>query len=290
MATSQVGRRGAGGSWQLFLAAGAVILVAASAALTAQASVAVRALVGKTMSGTVTSIVDGDTIHVSLGNTSTVTVRLDGIDTPERGEPFSAQATRATRVLLFTKTVALTGTDVDRYGRLVARIHVGGLDVSEELVHEGLACHFTRYSSDPMLANAAEGGATACCRLLGSGRSAARMRDSREARGASEGDVRTISWQYVESSISRAVLQELQLPELHHGICHRGSSGGGRLQAGRRLSEVVSRAERPSDGGWPRTGRPVERGAVTRDERSSASTRWGCSRTGPAVPQPLKSF
>jgi micrococcal nuclease len=81
----------------------------------------------------VTSIVDGETVQVVLPNASTPTVRLDGVDTPVRGEPFSAQATRATRVLLFTKRVAVTGTDIDSYGRLVARIRVNGVDVSEEL-------------------------------------------------------------------------------------------------------------------------------------------------------------
>jgi endonuclease YncB( thermonuclease family) len=140
--------------WRLHVAAAALVLAAASATLPAQSLAGLRALVGRTMSGSVISIVDGDTVHVALRNSSTLTVRLDGIDTPERGEPFSAQATRATRVLLFPKTVELTGTDVDRYGRLVARIRVGGVDVSEALVHQGLACHFTRYSSDPVLARA----------------------------------------------------------------------------------------------------------------------------------------
>ena len=31
--------------------------------------------------------------------------------------------------------------------------------------------------------------------------------------------------------------------------------------------------------GWPRTGRPLERGGVTRDKRFLPSTRVGCSRT-----------
>jgi endonuclease YncB( thermonuclease family) len=136
------------------VAAAALILATAGATLLGQSLAGLRVLVGRTISGNITSIVDGDTVHVALPNGSTLTVRLDGIDTPERGEPFSAQATRATRVLLFTKTVELTGTDVDRYGRLVARIRVEGVDVSEALVHQGLACHFTRYSSDPVLARA----------------------------------------------------------------------------------------------------------------------------------------
>lgn len=134
----------------------ALVLLVACAATTvlAQSGPAGKALVGTTFSATVTSIVDGDTVHVELPNHATLVVRLDGIDTPERGEPFSAQATRATRVMLFANTVTLTGSDIDRYGRLVARIHVGGVDVSEALVRQGLACHFTRYSSDPVLAGA----------------------------------------------------------------------------------------------------------------------------------------
>ena len=51
----------------------------------------------------------------------TLRVRLEGIDCPERGEPFSTQARNATRVMLFDEHVTLKATDVDRYGRLVAR-------------------------------------------------------------------------------------------------------------------------------------------------------------------------
>ena len=132
----------------------ALLVVGAATAALAQTAPSNRKLVGTTFSAVVTSIVDGDTVHVELPNRATVIVRLEGIDTPERGEPFSVQATRTTRVMLFTNRVTLTGTDVDRYGRLVARIHVGGVDVSEALVRQGLACHFTRYSSDPVLAGA----------------------------------------------------------------------------------------------------------------------------------------
>ena len=135
----------------LFVAA---VLMLSTARGQAQSSDRVKALVGRTIVATVVSIVDGDTVHVSLENRAALVVRLDGIDTPERGEPFSAQATRATRVLLFAKNVTMTGTDVDRYGRLVARLRVDGVDVSERLVQQGLACHFTRYSSDGVLAAA----------------------------------------------------------------------------------------------------------------------------------------
>lgn len=110
--------------------------------------------VGQRVAATVTSVTDVDTVHVALQDGTTVTIRLDGIDTPERGEPFSTRAARATRVMLLAKQVQLQGTDVDNYGRLVARIVADGVDASVQLVRDGLACHFTRYSSDATLAAA----------------------------------------------------------------------------------------------------------------------------------------
>ena len=44
--------------------------------------------------------------------------------------------------------------DIDRYGRLVARVVVDGQDVNVALVEQGLAWHYTRYSDDPVLAKA----------------------------------------------------------------------------------------------------------------------------------------
>lgn len=120
----------------------------------AQRESGLRALVGTTFPATVTTVVDGDTVHIVLDEGSDVTVRLDGIDTPERGEPFSVEARNAARVMLFTQRVEVRGTDVDRYGRLVARLTVDGQDTSVELVLAGLACHYRRYSSDPRLAAA----------------------------------------------------------------------------------------------------------------------------------------
>ncbi len=110
--------------------------------------------VGSSFAARVATVVDGDTVHVVDGGGRTIVIRLEGIDTPERGEPFSTQARNATRVLLFDKTATLKATDVDRYGRLVARVSVDGADTSVVLVRMGLACHFTRYSTDPLLVQA----------------------------------------------------------------------------------------------------------------------------------------
>ena len=112
-------------------------------------------LLGQTVSGTVVSVADGDTVRLRLdGSGQTVRVRLEGIDAPEQGEPFSTQARNATRVLLFSKKVVMKASDVDRYDRLVARIIVDSQDSSVQLVESGLACHFTRFTNDPLLAKA----------------------------------------------------------------------------------------------------------------------------------------
>ena len=110
---------------------------------------------GQTVSGTVVSVADGDTVRARLDNGGrTLTIRLEGVDAPEQGEPFSTQARNATRVMLFNKKVQLNATDVDRYDRLVARVVLDGRDSSLALIEAGLACHFTRFMNDPVLAKA----------------------------------------------------------------------------------------------------------------------------------------
>jgi endonuclease YncB( thermonuclease family) len=112
-------------------------------------------MIGQTVSATIVSVADGDTVRARLDRSGrTLTIRLEGIDTPEQGEPFSTQARNATRVLLFNKKVQLKATDVDRYDRLVARIVIDGSDASVQLIEAGLACHFTRFVNDPVLAKA----------------------------------------------------------------------------------------------------------------------------------------
>ena len=103
--------------------------------------------------GKVVAVADGDTISVMRDGRS-VRVRLEGIDCPERGQDFSQRAKQFTSDRTFGKEVTVDVQDVDRYGRLVARVHVGGEDVSLALVHAGLAWHYTRYSRDPQLAEA----------------------------------------------------------------------------------------------------------------------------------------
>jgi len=103
--------------------------------------------------GKVVGVTDGDTISVMRDGRS-VRVRLEGIDCPESGQDFGQRAKQFTSDKTFGKNATIDVRDTDRYGRLVARVHVGGEDISLSLVQVGLAWHYARYSSDPTLARA----------------------------------------------------------------------------------------------------------------------------------------
>jgi endonuclease YncB( thermonuclease family) len=64
-------------------------------------------LFAQTFSGKCVGVTDGDTIKV-LRDGREAKIRLEGIDCPETGEPFSAKAKKFTSSLVFGKTVAVS--------------------------------------------------------------------------------------------------------------------------------------------------------------------------------------
>jgi len=90
--------------------------------------------------GKVVKIADGDTLTILVDNQQHK-IRLSDIDTPERKQPFGTRAKQA-------RVVEVT---VDRYGRIVGRVYVGGIDVNRELVAQGYAWVYRKYSDDAEL-------------------------------------------------------------------------------------------------------------------------------------------
>lgn len=92
-------------------------------------------------SAQVTKAVDGDTIELSDGRR----VRYIGINTPERDQPFYAEATATNRQLVEGRTVQLE-FDVetfDQYGRSLAYVWVDGVMANLEIVSRGYANAYT---------------------------------------------------------------------------------------------------------------------------------------------------
>lgn len=103
------------------------------------------------LTGTVTRVIDGDTIEVQL-TSGPIRVRFNGIDTPERGQPWGPEATRALAALVMAKQVDLEPFTQDRYERVVANVFVGSVNVNEALVMQGHAWAYRRYLTRENLA------------------------------------------------------------------------------------------------------------------------------------------
>jgi len=113
----------------------------------------------------VVSVHDGDTLTVLDAASVQHKVRLQGIDAPERGQPFGTVARERLAALTMGQTVTVETFGRDRYGRTLGRIVIEGQDVNRQMVLDGLAWHYLRYSKAEAL-TAAEREARAAGRGL----------------------------------------------------------------------------------------------------------------------------
>ncbi|MSR08672.1 MAG: thermonuclease family protein [Gammaproteobacteria bacterium] len=97
------------------------------------------------LSATLVRVVDGDTIDVNL-DSGPLTIRLHGIDTPERKQPLGPPATKALRSLVEGQPLEIEPIERnDGYGRMVAKVFVAGDDVNARMVETGYAWAYRRY-------------------------------------------------------------------------------------------------------------------------------------------------
>ena len=101
-----------------------------------------------TVSGTVTRVIDGDTIEVQLSS-GPIRVRLNSIDTPEMDQPWGPQAQAALALRVNGKRVDLEPVAQDRYDRLVAVVLLDGENINAWMVQQGDAWAYRDYLEDP---------------------------------------------------------------------------------------------------------------------------------------------
>jgi endonuclease YncB( thermonuclease family) len=126
----------------LFAVAGSALAVVLAPSSPAQARSA-AARPSFNLRATVTRVVDGDTLVVQYGK-RTDRVRLIGIDSPEVGTCYAAEATAVVQRLAFRRVVRLLGDGTqarrDRYGRLLAYVGLpNGRDLGRESIGTGAA-------------------------------------------------------------------------------------------------------------------------------------------------------
>lgn len=109
----------------------------------------------KIISGKIIKIVDGDTYDLLTQEKVTYRIRMNGIDAPERGMSFYKVSKNFLGKLIFNKQVKIEQLDKDSYGRLICNTLLDDtIPVEYEMVKNGLAWHFKKYSDDTILANA----------------------------------------------------------------------------------------------------------------------------------------
>ena len=102
----------------------------------------------------VVKVSDGDTFSCNKGYNNIIQVRLADIDAPERGQPYGNQARKKLNSLIYKKTVRLTNERQDKYGRTVATVFSGSLNVNLAMIESGFAWHYVRYSNNKQYAAA----------------------------------------------------------------------------------------------------------------------------------------
>jgi len=132
-------------------------LAAAALTLALAASVHAAEIVGR-----VVSIADGDTITILDASNEQHKIRFDGIDAPERKQPFGTRSRENLARYVAGKEVRLDCHKVDRYRRKVCKIWVQPvdcprcgktLDVGLAQITDGMAWWYRYYAKEQTLAD-----------------------------------------------------------------------------------------------------------------------------------------
>lgn len=116
------------------------MIVAAALLAWLQPAFAVGPVAALQLQGVVTRVTDGDTLWLRPApGARPVKLRLQHIDAPEICQAGGAAARRALEAMVLGQPVRVLGSVRDDYGRRLARVLRGEVDVGEQLVREGHA-------------------------------------------------------------------------------------------------------------------------------------------------------
>jgi endonuclease YncB( thermonuclease family) len=116
----------------------------------------------RTVTGTVTKVSDGDTIHVTTPEQTKLRVRLYGIDAPETpktdqhtgrvnipGQPNGEESKKALEAKIMGQQIRLDIIDIDQYKRMIGMVWIGNRNVNLEMLQEGYAEVYYIYLKEP---------------------------------------------------------------------------------------------------------------------------------------------
>lgn len=107
-----------------------------------------------TTTGKAHRVIDGDTFVLKNEDNSFSTVRIWGIDAPEKKQKFGDKATSFLTSLIVEKPIRLLVKSKDKYGRLVCQVFHEDMDIGLAMVRMGFAWHYVSITKNKALANA----------------------------------------------------------------------------------------------------------------------------------------
>jgi endonuclease YncB( thermonuclease family) len=102
------------------------------------------------LEGTLLWVTDGDSLHALVKDTE-MELRLADVDAPERAQAYGWEAKLTLIDLVRGKHIVFAPREVDRHGRIVARVWIDELDVNRELLKRGAAWFYPAYAEDATL-------------------------------------------------------------------------------------------------------------------------------------------
>jgi endonuclease YncB( thermonuclease family) len=101
-----------------------------------------------TLQGKVVGVADGDTITVLDATNTQHKIRLQGLDAPEKAQPFGQKSKQSLHQLVHSKHVIVEFQKKDKYGRTVGKVLFNGTDICLEQIKLGMAWHYKQYESE----------------------------------------------------------------------------------------------------------------------------------------------
>ncbi len=97
----------------------------------------------------VVGIADGDTLTVLYQDEKRKEkVRLATIDSPEMNQAFGKKSKASLSEMAFGKEVEIRKISVDKYGRIVAEVYAGDVNLNVEQLRRGFAWYYRKYKNE----------------------------------------------------------------------------------------------------------------------------------------------
>jgi endonuclease YncB( thermonuclease family) len=102
----------------------------------------------ESLTGKVIRVADGDTLTLRTAEPLDYTIRIAGIDAPEKGQAFGNRSKQHLTNLTLNKEAQADCYKIDQYKRKVCRVFVDGRDVGLEQVKFGAAWWYRRFAGE----------------------------------------------------------------------------------------------------------------------------------------------